>query len=278
MTSLWCSRVLRALGLVAIVVIQLAWLNQPVPVALKLFDAALIAVSIWRPGVWTDVVLASLGPLSTGMSNVFGSAIAASHLLEQMILAVVMGQLVRWRSTDAQTWTAGPAAVVAAVAVASAAAILPAQAFSSAPDMSAWQFVTALWRGDYFGGTALWAPLSAAMIVVEGMALVWTVESLIRRERPLAERVVGVSLAAHATAAALTISKVLGAVIRGGGVIAQLPMLLAVRASLEYPDVNAAGSVLVLVFLSGVSFMKRPWWRVVLSAAALALGASAACG
>ena len=122
----WPGLAIRIAGIAALGTIQVGWLLQPVPLALKLFQIVLLAVSCVRPEAGLSI-LAGLGLLSTAISGLADSPWAGGKLLEQMVLAVVTGALVRFQPIQGRTRLGAPMAFYAIVAAASAAALVPAR-------------------------------------------------------------------------------------------------------------------------------------------------------
>lgn len=255
-------RILRAAGLVAVAALQLVWLFQPIPLALKLANVAFVALAIARPTT-ACLVLACIGPLAHSILAALAVPIAGTRLLEQLVLAVVTGAIVRWQPSDEPSRTAVPAIFVSLVAAASAASVLPGRLMAAGGDAATWHRVLQLWRGQHFNPDAVWAPFVVAVYTIEGMAFLWAVETTVRCERLLAGRLILCSLIGHAAAALLNFGQLVELASGSGPLASSLSKLfLTSRISLQY-DRNAAGSVLVLVVLASIALLTRPWWRTV---------------
>ena len=137
----------RVAGLALALVLQLAWLVQPLPPAMKILPASLGVVSAVHPATGL-IALAGLGPMANAMSLWAQSPLPGIRLLEQLVLAFVFGAGLRWwRTADSRLREA--AALLAASAIASFIAVQPALLLQRAPDVSAWGHVRAqLWRGE----------------------------------------------------------------------------------------------------------------------------------
>jgi hypothetical protein len=147
----------RAAGLVVIAGLLAYWFLQPAPLLQKGLAALLVAVSLARPANGL-LIFAGLAPLSTAIGGLSGTAGMGSRFLELMALGVAAGTVVRRRRPEDVTRIGTPAMLLAVVAVASAAAAIPA---SAAP----------ISRGSADAGlllsqlldrqTALWSPVWA---------------------------------------------------------------------------------------------------------------------
>ncbi|HEX7780571.1 MAG TPA: O-antigen ligase family protein [Vicinamibacterales bacterium] len=264
----------RVAGLALALVLQLAWLVQPLPPAMKILPASLGVVSAVHPATGL-IALAGLGPMANAMSLWAQSPLPGIRLLEQLVLAFVFGAGLRWwRTADSRLREA--AALLAASAIASFIAVQPALLLQRAPDVSAWGHVRAqLWRGEYFLRSDLWDPLFFAALTIEGLALAVTTERIVRRKTDTAVSTIRMAVIGHAGVAALNFQQVIGAAIRGGDTWRELPRILRdVRVSLFY-DVNAAGSVFLLILLSGAGLLKaatRIRWEMAALLAVVGLG------
>ena len=266
----WAFQLTRAAGLAALAVPQIAWLAQPIPLSFKLGHVALVGLALARPAD-ALLVLAGLGPLTTAIGFLAPTPLNGWWLLEQAVLAVITGVVARHRPDDGRTRSGRTALVVAAVAMASVAALLPTRWLANDPNLSAWQRLTDLLHGEYYTASGLWMPVIRAVATLEGMALLWATELMIRRDQVLATRLIRLALAGSAAAASLSLSHIVAAALRSGDLHGTLPaLLLMARYSMSY-DMNAAASVFVLVFLSGVALLARAGLRVLPIGAALCL-------
>jgi len=172
---------------------------------------------------------------------------------------VVAGSLLRM-PLGVRTRVGWPAALMAIVAVASAASLLPTR-LALEP---AWPTSLLTLARDYaLGATDLrvpiWRPIIAAMIVVETALLAWCAEAVLRQRPAQARATVWLSLAGQAGAAVLNVNRILASVLRSGDAAAVLwPALARARVSMQ-TDVNAAASGFVLVAASGAGLLSRAW-------------------
>lgn len=242
---------------------QAAWLLHGGPVALKLLHLAVLVTAITRPAAGL-LVLSGLGPLIPIVATWGDSPVPPGRLLEVLVVACITGVLVRMRRDDPATVTGPWAALVAAVAAASLAAIIPARVLFHLPETSWMTLVREQLRGDYFVYSTVLEPLFFAALVIEGAALAWCAERITRRHPSVARGAVGLLVAAHAVVGLLTVERLAEAIQRSDQTL--LHYLTAVRISIFY-DKNAAGPVLAMVLLAGVGLAATRRTRVVLSAA-----------
>ena len=254
-------QVFRGACLVAALALQATWLAQPYPLAAKVVQIVVLAIALVAPADGL-LVLAGLGPLAYQISTLVSVSTRDPHLLESMVVAVISGALVHWRSGQPTTRTATPAAIVALIAAASAIALMPTRLLMAGEgDIDLAQRITGLWRDGF---SVAWLPALGAIAVTEGMALVWATESIVRRSPRLAERVVAFSLLGYSAAGLLNIYRVFAAAIRGGEFLQAAPaLLLNTRYNMFY-DRNAAASMFTLVLLASVALLARPIRRAVI--------------
>ena len=253
------ARAGRLSGLIAIAILQLYWYAQDVPVPLKVITGLFTAACLASPRAGF-LLLALLAPVSTRISLQWGGTSPPGLLLEQMVLAACAGGLV-WLGPRTATRIGAPAALVAAVALGSAAAMWPAFAAATAPpgiDQTpgfVWQQL--LTRRDA-GNTAVWSPVFAALMVAESCLLGWLAEREARRSPGLVPRLLWMLLAGHAAAALLSIEQIIEvASVSGGGLRALPRALVDVRLSTEM-DVHAAGSAFLLAAVAGAGLIRGP--------------------
>jgi O-antigen ligase len=253
------ARAGRLCGLIAIALLQLYWYEQDVPVPLKVFTGLFTAACLASPRAGL-LLLALLAPVSTRISLQWGGTSPPGLLLEQMVLGACAGGLV-WLGPRMATRIGAPAALVAAVALGSAAAMWPALAAATAPpgiDHTpgiVWQQL--LVRRDA-GNTAVWSPVFAALMVAESCLLGWLAEREARRSPGFVSRLLWMLLAGHAAAALLSIEQIIEvAYVSGGGLHALPRALLDVRLSTEM-DVHAAGSAFLLAAVAGAGLIRGP--------------------
>src|SRR5678816_3885441 len=208
------SRVGRAAGLAAIVFLHWYFLLQPLPFAAKGLASLLLLASV----VWPEAGLlafAALAPLSTKIANLCGGGdLLGPQLLEQMALAVCAAALARPVTPEARTRLGPPALLLAAVAFASALALLPEIAASLAPSLREALLLQPLALRHPAQVSPVGAPLFAALLIAECGLLGWAVERAVRQTPDLAMRLVGMALAGHAAAAALNFDALLSAALR----------------------------------------------------------------
>jgi O-antigen ligase len=238
----------RWVGLAAIILLQIYWFLEPAQFTFKALTAVIVGLSIARPSAGL-LAFAGLAPLSTAIANLCGAYGMGARLIEQAALAVGAGALVWGGPANGRTRIGAPALFMAVVAVASAAAMVPADA---AP------VVRSLWDGLPHASALSsldWTPLSASVVVAECGLLGWAVERTVRREPQLATRLVLIGLVGHAGASILDVQAVLSGALRSGNVIGALPrLLLGERISVQ-TDVHAAASALVLAGIAGFGLM-----------------------
>ena len=252
--GLVASRVARGAGLAAIALLNTYFLLQPFPIAAKVLAELVLALSVVSPGTGL-LVLAGLAPLSSAIGGLSGGGGAfGTQMLEQMALAIGAGALVRRKVPETRTRIGSPAFLLAIVAVASAAALLPATAVSlpqNVADGSVFSQLTV--RPVQY--SPQWGSLFSALLVAECALLGWAVERTVRSEPRLAERLVLIGLIGHAGAAVMTFQAVLGGALRTGHVLEALPQLLKIlRISLQ-TDVHAAASALLLAGVAGLGLL-----------------------
>jgi O-antigen ligase len=246
----------RYAGLFVIAALQLYWYYLPAPLAMKVLTAVFTAVSI----AWPQrgfMLLALVAPVSTSLSWRLGGIEPGGFLLEQLVLAACAGSLVR-HSSGPSTRLGPPAAVMAVVAVASAIAMLPANAAATAPpglEYGTDAFWSQLLHRRAASDSLVWAPFLAALIVAESCLLGWVAEREIRRTPALATHLLWLLLIGHAVAALLSLDQMIGTGLEsGGGLRALGHMLLTARLSMQM-EVHAAGSAFALAALAGLGLV-----------------------
>jgi len=251
----------RVAGLAAIAALQTYWFLQPVPVAAKAVAGVVLLVSLAKPASGL-LVFAGLAPLSTALATLCGGGTGlGGQLLEQMALSIGAGVVLRGGTPESRTRLGAPALLMAVVALASAASMMPAAAAPVA---------RTLWDGLLLHqlaarATALtspvWVPLFAALVVAECGLLGWAAERTVRRTPGLAIRLVAMALVGHAGAALLNLQALLGGALRSGDVWHALPRLLLTARISQQTDWNAAASALILAGIAGVGLLGKPWSR-----------------
>lgn len=264
----------RALWLAALAFLglfQTAWLISSAPLALKVGVTALLALAVARPA-WALFVWAGLAPLSSSIAGLAGVPMMGAHLLEMMTVAVLTGVVAR-HTGGPRTRLALPAVLMSAVAIASGLSELPARLIITTHDHVSYLAIVRLLFDHAVDHIEPLAPWYFALLVVEGAALAWAMESLTRREPEVAAHAVWCALAGHAGVAVLNLTRLIGASLRTGDFPSSLPgLFFSIREHTQY-DVNAAASILVLVLLSAFGlFKRRAALPLALAAAAVTLG------
>jgi O-antigen ligase len=243
-------------GAIFVVLLEVGWWRHTGLTSATLIVGAFVALALASRTAGL-LAFAGIGPFTTVLGELTGAPGRGSALLEQMVAACVIGELLRAaRESPVRTRIAAPGLVVAAIAMGSAMALVPALAAPIEPAIGA---PSALLR-TYFTGAFLpadevWAPIVAGIFVLLGAAFGWAVERSVRVSPGLASRLVLMTLIAHAGSAGLNLSRVVGAAWRSGEAMAELPVLLArARVSMQ-TDWNAAGSAFLLAILSGVGLV-----------------------
>ncbi|HUR21441.1 MAG TPA: hypothetical protein VMZ90_11570, partial [Vicinamibacterales bacterium] len=243
------------LGLALLGLLQTAWFLSSVPLPLKIGTAGLAALALFRPA-WALLVWAGLAPLSTSIASLVDHSPAGAQLLEFMTAALITGVVVRY-TTGPPTRLALPALWMGAVAIASALSELPGRLITTIQGQATYPAIARLLFEHTVARIQSLDPWYFAVVIAEGAALAWAVEHLCRRDSELPQRIVWCALVGHAGVAALNITRVVGASLRGGEFPASLPgIFLTIRESTQY-DVNATGSILVMVILAAFGLATR---------------------
>jgi len=255
------SVVARVTGLAVIGLLQAYWLFQPIPLGLKLLIASMLGVSLVRPG-YGLLVFAGIAPLSTAVALLCGAGGLGGRMVEQLALGIGAGVLLQMKPREGRTRIGWPAWLVALVALASAAAMVPA---SAAPIMRSLVDPRALMQefGDFRDAQSslIWAPVFAAAMVAACTLLGWATERTVRRTPGLAGRLVLVGLIGTAGAAASSLQQLVVAAMRTDDAVHSLiRLLLTVRSSLQ-TDWNASASALILAGIAGAGLMGGPLAR-----------------
>ncbi|MEZ5319814.1 MAG: O-antigen ligase family protein [Vicinamibacterales bacterium] len=243
-------------GLVAAAVLVGAWTMLPAPAALRVVPLALAVLALARPAAGL-LAFAAAAPLAPAIAALAGAPSRGGAFLEQLVLAVVVGAGVQaWRRRDAPSRLAVAAAVLGALGVASAIAVQPMLVVPAEPAVSWTAHARALLAGAYFDRGPAWAPLHAAALLAEGLALAVTVERAVAARPGLARRLVLLATVATAAVAVLNLARVAEAAARGDDFLRTFGSLFySLRVSRFY-DVNAAGSIFVLATFAAVGL-----WR-----------------
>ncbi|MEO6223008.1 MAG: O-antigen ligase family protein [Vicinamibacterales bacterium] len=247
--ALWVSA-LALLGL-----IQVSWWVSSVPGPLRIGAASLLVIAAFRPSV-ALMIWAGLAPLTTSIAEFTNAPLLGAQLLEVMTAAVITGAAVR-PATAPRTRLALPAVLMAAVAIASGLAELPARLLTTSQAPVTFGTSAQLLVRHAVDRMPPLDPWYFALLIAEGAAIAWAAESLVRRDAELAPRAVWCALLGHAGVGILNITRLAGASLRGGEFPDSLPgLFLNVRAYTQY-DVNAAASILVMVILASIGLETR---------------------
>jgi hypothetical protein len=237
-------------------IIQASWMTQSVPLLLRVVPAVLLVVTTLRP---QDGLLffSGVSPLSSAIVILSGWGGRGEVLLEQLVLATIVGTAIHYRRAQTPMRLPAFALVTAAIAAASAIATTPILALPDAPGVNILGHVRSLVvDGAYFERTPTWVPLQTAMWLIEGLAVAVAAERIVRDNPSAARRVLVIVVLSVTAIAVLNLERLVGAAIRSGDFVATFPgLLLNTRVSRFY-DVNAMGSVFVLVTVAAVGLMK----------------------
>jgi O-antigen ligase len=182
------------------------------------------------------------------------------QLLEQMALAIGAGVLVRPPS-EIPSRIGGPAAIVAAISVASAAAMIISTVWLTPHDGGTRALLQQSWDRTAAQRSSVWAPAFAATTAVACGFLAWAVERTLRDSPHLVPSLVATALIGHACAAALNVQAVVAAAISTGNVLEALPRLfMTIRVSVQ-TDWNAGASALLLAGVAGFGLVTGHWAR-----------------
>lgn len=237
--------------------VQAAWMWQPVPLLLRVVPLTLLAITLIRP-VDGLLIFAGLSPLAAAILALSGWNGRGDVVLEQLVLAVIIGTAIGcWRVATPMRLPA-PALIVASVAAASAIATAPILVLRDAPGASLFEhIVDLLVRGRYFERVPTWVPIHAAMWIVEGLALAVAAERVVRGNPTTVRRVLVIAVLSVTAVAGLNLERIVGAAIRSGSFLSALPdLFLHTRVSRFY-DVNAAGSVFVLLIFTAIGLARE---------------------
>lgn len=249
----------------AIVVLG-AWLVHPAPWLLRAIPIALAILSFGRPALGLGV-LAALGPLTGALSAYTGSPEPSAAFLEQLMLATIVGANLRLLRQRDSAGLSAIATLLGVIAAASAIATQPVLLLRDSPGVPLLDHINSLLRGAYFTPEPTWHPLRAAALIVEGLALAVTAERVLRRSPASTGSVLLMFVIATTAVAMLNLTRLVEGAARTGDVMRAIPgLFLHVRIS-RYYDVNAAGTVFLMVLLTAMgltSQVRRPaLWIVI---------------
>ena len=186
----------RVAGLAAIAALHAYWFLQPIPTTFKVLAAGLVVFSLVRPAAGL-IAFAAIAPLSTVIANHFGGFGMGAQLLEQVALAISAGVLLH-RSFDTPTRIGAPAAVVAAVSLASAASIIVSAIWFPIQDGRTPVVLAQFWNRRLAQTSPFWSPALVAMTAITCAFLAWSAERLVRQKPQLASHLLMTALAGHA--------------------------------------------------------------------------------
>jgi hypothetical protein len=236
---------LRAVGLALAALFHWAWLSQPLGWPLASFHLALVLLALARPRD-AILVLAGLGPLSTSLATLLHSPRPGWCVLVAMLWAVVTGLLVRPPKPGSVRLRL-PAMALAAVIIASAAVAIAGDPLFITGYAGVRGAAAALLAGEWFEWTWPWVPLHLAMFAVLALHLATRIEAVVRTDREFGVRLCSMLVAGHAAAIGIGLIRFLSAAMRENDVLsASARILWTVRYHSQY-DINAAGSILVIV-------------------------------
>lgn len=235
-------------------VLLAAWQLQSPDWPLRLIVLAILVLAFLRPAA-SLIVLVTLAPAASIVSVSLGGVYASGPFVEQLAWAVIAGSF--WHRQPSGLLLAGPAALLAASALASAAVIFPTLALKVSPDAGVLDWARRLLlEGEYFGRQPTTDPLYFALLWAQSAAVAVLAEAR-NRARPDSWR--GLAIGAVAgTAGAIAISAlalVSAALQSATPLDAAREMMVIFRFSI-LPDVNAAASLTALVLSVAVAL----WW------------------
>lgn len=242
-------------ALVLVGMLLLIRLTQPLPWLAKGIVVALAALSTANPLAGL-LIFAGLAPVTTALAALLGAAGGGTVLLEQLALSATLGPFLHRRLGGGGTRLGGPAIAAAIVAATSAVTLIPARmaALSEGSD-TVGRLIRGFLEGSY--EDPVWPALLAAVYVIECALLGLAVERQVRANPSSVPRLLMMSLAGHAGAAALNVSRIATVAARTGDFWQTVWLrLLDTRASIQM-DFNAGGSALVLAAVAGLALMRH---------------------
>jgi O-antigen ligase len=264
----------RALGVVAglafAVPVLAAWAHPAVPIALRLFSLAVLAVTALRPASGLLLVAAAtpLAPLAQALSGApFGSA-EATELLVAPFLAAAGLRLAF--SAPSGSRLVRPAVVMAAIVAAAGLVGLGVEQRATAPLN---EFAASLFRHvrtEYYISTADFPALHRAAFWIEALALAVIAEGILRRSPDGRAATVRVLLVGAGALAAFSVYRFFQVSLgRTDAWAAAWELLRRARFHPFYSDLNAAGSALALLAVPAIWMAARGAWRGAIVAAPL---------
>jgi hypothetical protein len=244
---------LRAVGLGLATLFHWAWLSQPLGWPLASFHLALVLLALARPRD-AILVLAGLGPVSTTLSALLHSPRPGWSVLAAMLWAVATGLLVR-PPHHAPLRLRRPAMLLAVVAIGSALVAIAGDPLYITGYTDPRGAAAALMSGEWFEWTWPWVPLHLAMLMTLALYIAVSIEPAVRVDHPFGMRLCSMLVIGHIAAVGVGLSRFAATALREVDAIAAWTRILwNVRYYSEY-DVNAAGSILVIVACAGIGLV-----------------------
>jgi hypothetical protein len=236
--------------------------------------AATLAITVlaaWRPPVALAIMAASL-PITGYISPYIGvrvpwtEPIVVAALLGLSVRVALGGDVYAPASASRRPW-----ALLAGLILASAVVELAVEGiYLAGSPRPLLHFL----RADYFTDRTSYPPVSAALLLLEGLALfAWV--SNVARDEPRWHLLTGIVAASGAIAAALNLAKLVAIVRRTGlPMIEGLKQASMLRVNVLHGDVNAAASYFVLVLLLACGLAMIGRWKFVWAGVAVLVAAA----
>jgi O-antigen ligase len=276
------------LAAAALIAAQSIYWSDTAPLSLQLIVTALGALACWRPA-WGLLALAALAPFGRLIAIVWlrGYPVRGAEAFALAFLAgVALRQLGARRGPGLPAWAAGPWLVFGAVVTASAAVLHRTWQVHHDFPLAFMGLVLERVAFDYQdlpGDLRIWLEppgipyVSAAIVVLAGVALLLVTAWLCQANPVLARRLTGVTVVAGAVAGALGVNELIVAALESGEGLAALPALAVDgRFAAHVTKVNTAGSYFVLVLPMAVGLAwhdraRRAGWTAAAAVLAVAL-------
>ena len=257
----------------------LGLLGRPgLPAAERIVVAGMAVVALVRPPI-ALLVLAACVPLGGAVGLMVGADI---NLTEPLAMAFLSGWLSNEAFGSKPPLSPGTrrlivpvvllATVVAASTVVGMAALQPFVAYP----LQFLREVLAFFWSEYFFNVIRFEPFTAGLRFLEGLGLFAAAAILTERTKGLAPALARVTVAAGLGVAALSLDRFAEVVFRNGATWeAFAHLLVTVRVTKAFPDVNAAGSyfAMITVVLIGLAVAARRFRWVWAGAACLPMTA-----
>lgn len=248
--------VIRVAVIAAIAVIQIAWLAQPLPLAVRALHVSLWVVGAFRP-VAGLLVVAALTPFVGLIAPFAEVGYPPAKLLEQLVLAGMTGPLMRHWRMPSRTRIGYPAALVSIVAVASAASITPAAFAAAAPGTGAHALLSRFWETGYFDMAPAWEAITLAALTCEAALLGWVVERQVRRTPASLDQLVRMALIGAAGASLVSVLRITAGALRSEGFVQNFLQLFATVRTSVLADPNTTASMLLLPLIAGMGLVAK---------------------